>query len=167
MFIDAICPIQLVGKMRRTIDRFDSSPADHVICYTKKMIWNQKLGDQENPYLTRWALVTRFGSLRLHKWRCGDDDRNFHDHPWWFITIVLKGSYIDISPHGEDHLRRFSVRFRPAHHRHTVKTDGAWTLLVTGPQVRTWGFWIPKKNKKMKFIRAREYFFRFGHHQCD
>lgn len=130
-------------------------------------IWNQRLGDEGNPYLRRWVLSTRFGSIRLHKWTCGDDDRNFHDHPWWFITFVLAGSYRDVSPDGEDILHRGSIRFRRAHHRHTIYTDGATTLLITGPPKRIWGFWIKKHNGREKFIRAREYFFRFGHHHCD
>src|SRR6185437_12145071 len=100
--------------------------------------FNEKLGLPQCPYLIRWRIETPIGSLRLHHWLGPDDDRAFHDHPWWFWTLVLKGSYIDKSPDGIDHLWRFSHRYRPALHRHTVIPDPeAWTLLITGPPVRS------------------------------
>jgi hypothetical protein len=106
---------------------------------------------------------TRIGSLRLHRWVKPDDDRAFHDHPWWFLTIVLRGGYTDRGPQGDDRLRVGSVRFRAALHRHTVipGPHGAWTLLVTGPIARPWGFWLGGK-----FRKANKWFARYGHHPC-
>src|SRR6266481_2310775 len=105
--------------------------------------WAEKLGLPECPYVIRWRIEFPFGSVRVHHWLSSDDPRAFHDHPWWFITLVLKGGYADQHPGGWDHLGAGSVRFRPALHRHTVIPDpgGAWTLLVTGRVVRPWGFW--------------------------
>ena len=124
---------------------------------------NEKLGLPECPYLIRWRLELPFGSIRVHHWLSSDDDRAFHDHPWWFWTIVLKGSYTDKSPDGTDHLRFLSHRYRPALHRHTVIPDPeAWTLLVTGPPVRSWGFWL-----NGKFRKANKWFLTFGHHPCE
>ena len=57
---------------------------------------NQKLGKPECPYLHRTMLKLPFGwSLRYHRWYRSDDKRAMHDHPWWFITLVLTGSYED------------------------------------------------------------------------
>lgn len=127
--------------------------------------WNDKVGRAECPYLTRWTL-TLFGySIRLHHWVASDDQRHFHDHPWWMLIIMLSGSYIDISPDKEDLLSAGSIRFREAEHRHTVKlVKDCWTLLLTGPPIRHWGFYIPGRDKLMRPLR---YFSRFGHHQCD
>lgn len=50
----------------------------------------------------------------MHHWLGPDDDRAFHDHPWWFLTLVLRGGYADRHPGGEDRLRAGSVRIRPA-----------------------------------------------------
>lgn len=125
--------------------------------------FREKLGLPECPYVIRWRIEFPFGSMRLHHWLTSDDDRALHDHPWWFWTIVLKGGYADKSPAGTDHLGRFSHRYRPAQHRHTVIPDesGAWTLLVTGPVVRPWGFWLDGK-----FRKANKWFLTYGHHPC-
>jgi hypothetical protein len=78
---------------------------------------------------------------------------------------VLKGGYTDRNPAGEDHLGRFSVRFRPALHRHTVVPDpgGAWTLMITGRKTRHWGFWRDGR----KFVKANKWFLSEGHHPCS
>src|SRR6266699_3045226 len=124
----------------------------------------EKLGLPECPYLIRWRFDTRRGSVRLHHWIGPDDERAFHDHPWWFGTVVLKGGYTDHLPNGDDHVRGGSVRYRPALHQHTVLPDagGAWTLLITGPKIRPWGFWFDGK-----FLKANKWFAVFGHHPCD
>lgn len=57
----------------------------------------QLIGTPECPFMKRWVLQTRFGSIRLHHWMGSDDLRNQHDHPWSFLTIVLKGGYDDLS----------------------------------------------------------------------
>lgn len=129
-----------------------------------KIKFAEKLGMEECPYMIRWRIETRWGSLRLHHWRAPDDDRHFHDHPWGFTTVVLAGGYTDRSPEGDDHLRRGSIRHRPAEHQHTVVPDqgGAWTLVITGPKIRDWGFWVLGK-----FRKANKYFAKHGHHPCD
>jgi hypothetical protein len=104
-----------------------------------------------------------FGSVRVHHWLSADDDRAFHDHPWWFLTIVLRGGYVDQSPAGEDEVFAPAVRFRHALHRHTVYPGprGAWTLVITGPRKRSWGFW-----RDGKFRKANKWFSTWGHHPC-
>lgn len=124
----------------------------------------EALGLPECPYVIRWRLEVPFGSLRVHHWLAPDDDRAFHDHPWWFATIVIRGGYTDRNPDGHDHLHAGSARFRPALHRHTVVPDagGAWTILLTGPPVRAWGFW-----KDGRFRKANKWFAAYGHHPCS
>lgn len=102
--------------------------------------------------------------MRLHHWLAPDDARAFHDHPWGFVTFVLRGSYTDVSPGVVDHLNAFAVRVRHAQHQHTVHPDpvkGAWTLVITGPIVRDWGFWV-----QGRFRKANKYFSSHGHHPC-
>lgn len=127
--------------------------------------WAEQLGLPDCPYVIRWRLETPWGSVRVHHWLGPDDDRAHHDHPWWFVTVVLRGGYTDHTPTGPEHLRAGMVRYRPALHRHTVVPDpgGAWTLLVTGPKVRPWGFW-PRDGK---FIKANKWFLTRGHHPCE
>lgn len=60
--------------------------------------WAEPLGKPECPYMFRWVFVFFGFSIRLHHWIRSDDKRFFHDHPWSFITLVLKGQYTDVSP---------------------------------------------------------------------
>jgi hypothetical protein len=125
---------------------------------------NEKLGLPTCPYLIRWRIETRWGSIRLHHWLASDDQRNFHDHPWDFITLVIRGGYVDRSPSGDEHLKAGRLAFRSSEHQHTVYPDpgGAWTLVFTGPKVRNWGFWVAGRFKK-----ANKYFLTYGHHPCN
>jgi len=133
----------------------------------RTLILNQKLGKHECPYLTRWVLDLRLFSIRLHHWHFGDDPRHFHDHPWAFLGIVLKGSYEDVTPQGEEHMHCGKVFFRRPTHKHTVKTKGCVTLIVTGPSIRPWGFWLKNKSGKDIWFKAKRYFIKYGHHPCE
>lgn len=131
--------------------------------------WGERLGLDECPYLRRWAVVLGLFSIRVHHFYASDDERAFHDHPWWFVTLVLKGGYTDVSPAGEDHLGRGAVRFRPALHQHTVRVDpgGVWTIILTGRNMRTWGFWERLGSGRTRFRKANKWFFEKGHHPCE
>lgn len=161
----------------------------------KFLTWKQQLGRPECPYMERWVLNLGLFSIRLHHWFSSDDKRAPHDHPWWFITLVLKGSYTDQEYVGDiivdpkrdetgrllgsaapiprwrdDVLHRGSIRFRSAYHRHIVdvKPPGCWTLMLTGRDWREWGFWTRRKdNDVMRFRKRTKYFAEHGHHQCN
>lgn len=125
--------------------------------------WREPLGKPECPYAYRTLLNLWLFSIRVHEWLRSDDKRHFHDHPWWFLTVVLRGSYTDVSDSGRDRLTLGSVRFRAATHRHYVEVPagGAVTLLLTGPKCREWGFHVAGK-----FKRPLRYFGKFGHPPC-
>jgi len=126
--------------------------------------WKEPLGKPECPYAYRWVFIFFGYSIRIHSWIRSDDSRFLHDHGWWFITFVLKGSYIDVSDKGRDRLKKFSLRYRPAMHRHYVEIPkgGCITILFTGRPKRNWGFWVDGK-----FKRPLKYFSRFGHPDCQ
>ena len=127
--------------------------------------WREPLGLPECPYAYRWVFIFFGYSIRIHHFIFSDDDRALHDHGWWFITMVISGSYVDVSTDGEDRLERGSIRFRKAKHRHYVKVpkSGCWTILFTGRPSRNWGFWV-----NGKFKRPLKYFHKFGHQNlCD
>jgi hypothetical protein len=129
-----------------------------------KITWHERLGLPSCPYVIRWMIETKVGSARVHHWLAPDDDRAFHDHPWWFVTLVLRGGYTDVHSGGAERLTAPAIRFRPALHQHTVVPDegGAWTLIITGPKIRLWGFW-----SKGKFVKANKWFLTRGHHPCS
>lgn len=109
------------------------------------------IGPPEAPYLRRWWLVprNRWCNVYLHQILRSDDDRALHDHPWWNVSIILRGSYIEVMPGQRDKYRNVgSVVFRRAEQLHRLVIDKisgpAWTLFITGPRVREWGFQCPK-----------------------
>ena len=55
------------------------------------------LPDYMNRY---WVLKPRwwtFGcSIRVHQILRSDDDRHLHDHPWAFMTVILRGGYTEV-----------------------------------------------------------------------
>lgn len=125
------------------------------------------IGGWDDPYMLRWYLIPRNRrfNLYLHKFLRDDVDEALHDHPWWFVSIILKGGYDEITldepPFRKEGVRRYapSVAFRRAEHRHRVvlpkRTSYAddtrreipipcWTIVLTGPVSRSWGFWCPK-----------------------
>ena len=100
--------------------------------------------EDDQPYLERWIIWFGF-TLRLHRFHKGDDERAFHDHPWWFVTIPLQ-SYRESTPDAEPTiLRRFHPHYRSANHRHIVQLlmpgKPVWTIIITGPKSKEWGFW--------------------------
>ena len=98
--------------------------------------------DYEEAYLERWIIWCGF-TLRLHKFHKGDDDRAFHDHPWWFITLPLR-SYTELTPLGQHRVHAWRPHFRSSRHQHIVqleKQQPVWTLIITGLKSHEWGFW--------------------------
>lgn len=126
--------------------------------------WADELKCRTGVYVRRWFIETPWFSIRLHHWLHSDDDRAMHDHTWWFITLVLAGSYYDITTNGQEEMSIGSLRFRPAHHSHVVKVNpsGCWTLLLTGPIIREFGFWTHNGWRK-----ANRYFYDYGKHICE
>ena len=106
------------------------------------------------PYLRRWHLIprNRFCNVYLHHFVGSDDERATHDHRWWSLSFKLKGSLWEFyGPINRAPGAMTSCRFIPwlwpvvrspeFSHRLVVPFGGsAWTLFLTGPAVREWGF---------------------------
>jgi len=61
---------------------------------------NELIGPPGCPIFRRVTLwEARDGSkLLVHRFTPYADDRDVHDHPWGFTTVVLRGSYDDLVP---------------------------------------------------------------------
>lgn len=120
-------------------------------------------------YELRWPWLP---AVRLHHILRSDFDRHLHDHPWSYITVILRGGYTEVTPwvehgpwrsltrdDGRGGYERFAwygpgsilIRGRKHKHRLELPTD-AWTLFITGPKLQGWGFFV----KGIK-VPAREY----------
>jgi hypothetical protein len=112
------------------------------------------IGPAQHPYLRRWWVVprNRLLNIYLHQFLADDDDRALHDHPWANVSVLIEGEYIEVlATKGATsaRVRRApgSVIFRRPSTAHRIELlDGrpCWTLFITGPAVRKWGFWCPQ-----------------------
>lgn len=126
------------------IERVTRRPPDFVI------------GGSENPYLRRWWLIprNRVFNVYLHEFLRSDDDRALHDHPWSNCSVLLRGCYTEHTiDAGGIHQRRVltagDFRFRLsgcfAHRLELIDNAPCWTLFLTGPRYREWGFHCPEQ----------------------
>jgi len=98
-------------------------------------------------YLHRWYIIQRnkYFNVYLHKFVGNDDSRGYHDHPWYSVSLLLKGRLIE---HRRQNIARsipwLIPVFRSAKfaHRLQIYKGPVWTLFITGPNYRTWGFYI-------------------------
>ena len=96
-------------------------------------------------YLTVYVLL-RLGRLSVcvHHFHRGDEDRDCHDHPFSFLSIVFRGQYREHFYNGAYMDRGvFSARFRSSLHRHRIELlrKPCWTLCIKAAANREWGFW--------------------------
>lgn len=121
--------------------------------------WKEPLGNPECPYLYRWTLILFGFSFRLHHWLKSDDRRFPHDHACDFVSIVLKGSYANVTPKGRFEVKAPSWWFAKAEQLHylDIPKEGAWTLLICGRPYHKWGFFV--NGHKWRPLR---YFNKFG-----
>ncbi|MGE0425288.1 MAG: hypothetical protein AB7O88_23720 [Reyranellaceae bacterium] len=127
--------------------------APHVIAPSERRPPDVVIGGADNPYLKRWWLIprNRFFNVYLHRFLRSDDDRALHDHPWWNLSMLLDGRYVEhtISAGGinvRTERRAGDWKFRRANAAHRIElVDGpCWTLFITGPRLREWGFHCPR-----------------------
>ena len=96
-------------------------------------------------YLERWYIIPRnkWFNIYLHRFLKSDGDRELHDHPWWSLSFLIKGHLFEEC---KDYIRvihKWYPYLRSAKHRHRLylMSGEAWTVFITGPEVREWGFW--------------------------
>jgi hypothetical protein len=110
---------------------------------------------REGLYLWRLRIVqTPWFGVYLHRIYQADDDRALHDHPWPFVSFVLRGWYREVVP---DHVcgvdgfgcretRERTIRWFNAKHSWSlhrishVSRSPIWTLVFVGKRLREWGF---------------------------
>ena len=127
--------------------------APRLISISQKRPPDIVIGGEDDPYLKRWWLIprNRWFNVYLHHFLRSDDDRALHDHPWWNLSVLLSGRYVEhtISAggvHVKTERRAGQRKFRAASAAHRIElVDGpCWTLFITGPRLREWGFHCPQ-----------------------
>ena len=109
------------------------------------------LDSDKKPYLTRirlWQWGKDGPALYFHCIHRSDEDRELHDHPWSFASILLKGSYREFSEKGVRLVSWLNVKIDPceAHRLELFRSASGvekpvFTLVFRGKSKRVWGFW--------------------------
>lgn len=118
--------------------------------------------DHLEGYMNRYWLVSpeqaaalNCRPVRIHNILRKDHDRHPHDHPWSFISVILKGGY-DEELLDEDGDKRHQIvapgdsycRQTGQYHRIVAITDEpVWTLCILDtPHPTGWGFLVDGKH---------------------
>lgn len=111
------------------------------------------VGNVANPYLIRWHLIprNRFLNIYLHCIMQGDEAIHLHDHAYSSASVILDGYYVEhYIKAGGVHQRLIrntgKIIIRPFGGKpHRIELPGApvWSLFITGPRYREWGFHCP------------------------
>lgn len=116
-------------------------------------------------YMRRFYIFKIKGyAMFIHKIYRSDEDRWLHDHPWPFITVVLKNGYMEELPEWRTEymfsckrifktVKAISVLRHSAtdlHRLHLIGGNPTWSLFMHGKRVRDWGFmtedgWVSHK----------------------
>jgi len=111
-------------------------------------------------YLTRFHLFqTPLCSVMIHWINLPDPQPDLHDHPNDFISLVVRGGYVEEIPDPKDVgailIRRIRyINFVQAKNRHRILDvkKPTVTLVLANRVKRNWGFWVDGE-----FVPWREY----------
>ncbi len=125
-------------------------------------------------YMHRYYLFLKDRSwfpfnFTLHK-IVRSDDPVFHDHPWPYLTVILKGGYWEHTPVFNSDGKMFaefshwrgpgSIIKRKANEYHWLELDDekpTTTLFFMGSQQREWGFLVQAKKGVHRWINNNHY----------
>jgi hypothetical protein len=97
-------------------------------------------------------LSTPWFNVYLHRILRSDQDAHFHDHPWHFRSLILRGGYQEHFTWYPDHKFVYSAEYEPGSlvvrhaqdaHQLTLLTPEVWTLVLTSGRERVWGYQTP------------------------
>ena len=135
------------------------SISDRIIAWATARKPNLCVGGETNPYMRRWYVIPRnpFLNIYIHQFMRDDEDRACHDHPWWSFSWLMRGLLCEVTDtkigrlraHNNRIIFRGEFRFRSATFAHRLvvphgSRGDTWTLFITGPRLREWGFHCPK-----------------------
>ena len=95
--------------------------------------------------------IKPYPNIFIHKIFKSDEDRDPHDHPWWYVTVILSGGYWEYTPVFDSDGRGFnevgrwrgpgSIIWRRATDLHRLEMKApTTTLFIHGWRKREWGF---------------------------
>lgn len=108
--------------------------------------WHTIRATDGSPYLVRLRILqTPLFAFYLH-WilRSDDRERGLHDHPWDFVSVILRGGYVEHTSTGRKWYGPGSVLYRRAEAFHAIGVERpAMSLVFCMRRRRPWGFQPP------------------------
>lgn len=104
--------------------------------------------DGVTPYMERYYLLFKDRprwfpfNITLHK-ICASDLPILHDHPWPYMTVIIKGGYIEHTKYERFFRGPGHARIRGAEDYHwleVIDNIPSWSLFFMGKRRRDWGF---------------------------
>lgn len=130
-------------------------------------ITGRDVGDND-IYMKRFVVAkNKFFSIYIHEFWRSDYDVH-HDHPWDFLTYIIRGGYTEevlkwnsgnLFPHKRK-VKAGNFLIRNAEHIHRViikEHSFPLTICVQGPKRRQWGFWKLEKEGEWKWTHWRPF----------
>lgn len=145
--------------------RFCTALVDRVIARAQRTPYEHLGGYMERFWLVEPSRWTFGCGVRVHHILRSDNDRDMHTHPWWSVSLPLRGVFWEVMPakagdadahHGgyvhldePFRLRQrkpgdLVFRRRTARHKLMLFRGPVWTLFITGPDKgKGWGYFVP------------------------
>jgi hypothetical protein len=105
---------------------------------------------QGATHFRRYRLLqTPWLAIYIHQIKRSDMERDMHDHPWSFASIILAGAYEEDSMYPPLFHEMFTKKFYAGDvvehraddaHKITLLSSEVWTLVFTSGRERYWGY---------------------------
>lgn len=105
--------------------------------------------DVDSEYIVRLHVVkTPWWAICVHWINKPDAERWLHDHPVSFLSIILRGGYLEYRGNLHFNWRKHFNYIRSTD-RHVITNvyPDTVTLCFMGPKTQEWGFYVPEKGK--------------------
>ena len=108
-------------------------------------------------HFKRWLIFKiPFTTLQLflHQINKADEDKDEHDHPWNFISLIISGGYVETSEHLITRRKPGSICFRKAatSHKITQLFGKTYSLVLVWGDRRPWGY-----NTEGGWVESQQY----------
>lgn len=98
-------------------------------------------------HFKRFAIIEcSLFNIYIHRIYHEDEEKHMHDHPWDYVSVLLRGKFIEKTVNGHSGwIRPISVIKRKAEDFHKIQALGIGcshltTLFFTGKRRREWGY---------------------------
>lgn len=155
------------SQIQRLYSRVVARVVDAIIARAQRTPYEHLEGYMERYWLFQAPKrMPWLPSIRLHKFLRSDADRDLHTHPWWNVSLILRGVYWEIMPCSDKSDPGYMVggyanldepfkaaqrkpgaivfRRRQSRHKLMLFRGPVWTIFIHGrDRDLGWGYFVP------------------------